>query len=50
MGCEEMLLFSSDYPHWHYEGTDAMPDGLPEGLVRKILVDNALATYSRLNR
>jgi len=25
-----------------------MPDGLPEHLLRKILVDNALKTYSRL--
>lgn len=46
--CEDMLLFSTDYPHWHFDGTDAIPDGLPEGLVRKILVDNPLKTYSRL--
>jgi uncharacterized protein len=50
IGSDEMLLFSSDYPHWHYEGTDAVPDGLPDHLVRKILVDNALKTYSRLAR
>ncbi|MBN8906145.1 MAG: amidohydrolase [Rhodospirillales bacterium] len=50
IGSEEMLLFSSDYPHWHYEGTDAVPDGLSGSLLRKIQVDNALATYSRLNR
>ena len=29
IGSDEMLLFSTDYPHWHYDGTDAVPDGLP---------------------
>ena len=48
INCEEMLLFSSDYPHWHYDGIDALPDGLPEVLARKILVENALKTYPRL--
>ena len=48
IGSDEMLLFSTDYPHWHYEGTDAVPAGLPDHLLRKILVDNALKTYSRL--
>jgi uncharacterized protein len=44
-----MLLFSSDYPHWHYDRTDALPDGLPAVLARKILVENALKTYPRLS-
>jgi predicted TIM-barrel fold metal-dependent hydrolase len=48
MGSDELLLFSTDYPHWQFDGTDALPRGLPEGLVRKILVDNPLQTYSRL--
>ncbi|HEY6434340.1 MAG TPA: amidohydrolase family protein, partial [Acetobacteraceae bacterium] len=48
IGCEDMFLFSTDYPHWHYDGTDAVPDGLPESLVRKMLVDNPLETYARL--
>jgi predicted TIM-barrel fold metal-dependent hydrolase len=48
LGSEDMLLFSSDYPHWHYDGDDAIPDGLPDDLVRKICVDNALETYPRL--
>jgi uncharacterized protein len=47
--CDDMLLFASDYPHWHYDGTDALPDGLPADLTRKILVDNALETYPRLS-
>jgi uncharacterized protein len=49
INCEEMLLFSSDYPHWHYDRTDALPDGLPAVLARKILVENALKTYPRLS-
>lgn len=48
IGSDEMLIFSTDYPHWHYDGTDAVPDGLPDHLLRKVLVDNALKTYSRL--
>jgi uncharacterized protein len=48
LGSEEMLLFATDYPHWHYDGEEALPPGLPAGLTRKILVDNALATYPRL--
>jgi predicted TIM-barrel fold metal-dependent hydrolase len=48
IGSDAMLLFASDYPHWHFEGTDAMPDGIAPALARRILVDNALNTYSRL--
>jgi predicted TIM-barrel fold metal-dependent hydrolase len=48
IGCEEMFLFSTDYPHWHYDGTDAVPDGLPESLVRKMLFENPYETYARL--
>jgi hypothetical protein len=48
IGSDEMLLFSTDYPHWHFEGTDAVPEGLPDDMLMKLLVDNALATYPRL--
>jgi len=48
IGSEEMLLFATDYPHWHFDGTEALPDGLPAGLARKILVDNPMSTYPRL--
>jgi hypothetical protein len=47
--CEDMLLFSTDYPHWHFDGNDALPDGLPEHLMQKLLVGNALKTYPRLH-
>ena len=49
IGSEDMLLYSSDYPHWHFDGDDAIPPGLPAALMQKILVDNPLATYARLN-
>ena len=48
LGSDETLLFATDYPHWHYDGQEALPDGLPAELLRKLLVDNALATYPRL--
>jgi predicted TIM-barrel fold metal-dependent hydrolase len=48
VGSDQMLLFATDYPHWHFDGTDAMPDGLPPDLIRKILLDNPLETYPRL--
>ena len=43
-----LLVFSTDYPHWQFDGDAALPDGLPEGLLRKVLSENALATYPRL--
>jgi len=46
---DDMLLFSSDFPHWQFDGDERMPNGIPEGLRRKILVENPLATYDRLN-
>jgi uncharacterized protein len=46
---DDMLLFSSDFPHWQFDGDHIMPAGIPEKLHGKILRDNALATYERLN-
>lgn len=48
IGCDDMLLFATDYPHWHFDGGNAWPSGLPEALRERIMVDNALATYPRL--
>ena len=48
MDSDELLLFSTDYPHWQFDGTQALPPGLSADLVRKITVDNPLATYARL--
>jgi predicted TIM-barrel fold metal-dependent hydrolase len=48
LGSDDVLLYSSDYPHWQFDGDQSVPDGLPAALRRKILVDNPLATYPRL--
>ncbi len=48
IGSNDMLLYSSDYPHWHYDGNDAIPSELPAGLLQRIMVDNPLDTYPRL--
>ena len=48
IGTDRFLLFSTDYPHWQFDGDEALPPGLSESLVRKVLVENPLATYPRL--
>jgi predicted TIM-barrel fold metal-dependent hydrolase len=48
IGSDRMLLFSTDYPHWHFDGEDVLPDGLDGDAVRRLLIDNALETYPRL--
>jgi predicted TIM-barrel fold metal-dependent hydrolase len=48
IGSDSMLLFSTDYPHWHFDGLNALPDGLSPALTKKILLENPLETYSRL--
>jgi predicted TIM-barrel fold metal-dependent hydrolase len=48
IGSDRMLLFSTDYPHWHFDGDKVLPDGLPDAMIGKILVDNPLAAYPRL--
>jgi len=47
---EQMLLFATDFPHWQFDGDELLPAGTPAGLKRKILIDNALATFPRLGR
>jgi uncharacterized protein len=48
MQSDDLLLFSTDYPHWQFDGMAALPDGLPSGLIRKITRDNPRETYARL--
>jgi predicted TIM-barrel fold metal-dependent hydrolase len=48
IGSDRFLLFSTDYPHWQFDGEEALPEGLPEASLRNLLVDNALETYPRL--
>jgi predicted TIM-barrel fold metal-dependent hydrolase len=45
---DDMLLYASDFPHWQFDGDDALPPGLPKALERKLKIDNPLAAYPRL--
>jgi predicted TIM-barrel fold metal-dependent hydrolase len=46
---DDILLYSSDYPHWQFDGDDVISQAIPDKLRRKIKVDNPLATYGRLS-
>jgi predicted TIM-barrel fold metal-dependent hydrolase len=49
IGSEDMLLFSTDYPHWQFDRPeDAIPAEFPINLERKLLVQNAQNTYRKL--
>jgi predicted TIM-barrel fold metal-dependent hydrolase len=49
MGSDELICFSSDYPHWDFDSPlEALPRNLAADLERKIFLDNARATYRRL--
>jgi len=48
LGSDRMLLFATDYPHWQFDGDEAVPPGLPDSLLQRIMVENALETYPRL--
>jgi predicted TIM-barrel fold metal-dependent hydrolase len=49
MGSDELVCFSTDYPHWDFDSpVEALPRGLPDDLARKIYAENARATYRRL--
>src|SRR5262247_1761572 len=48
IGSDRVLLFSTDYPHWHFDGDDVLPEGLPDAAIRKLMIDNPLETYPRL--
>jgi len=50
IGSDEILLFSTDFPHWHFDGEEALPDGIPAHLAQKIAVENPLKTYPRLSQ
>ena len=45
----ELICFSCDCPHWDFDSPlQALPNGLPHDLARKIVCENARATYRRL--
>lgn len=46
IGDEQLLLFATDYPHWQFDGpAGAVPDGLGERALQRILHANAAALY-----
>ena len=50
IGSDEILLFSTDYPHWQFDGRDVLPAGMDKALAAKIMADNPLKTYPRLKQ
>ncbi|MGY4364275.1 putative TIM-barrel fold metal-dependent hydrolase [Bradyrhizobium sp. LB1.3] len=48
IGSDRMLLFSTDYPHWHFDELSALPPALMKHSARRVLAENALETYPRL--
>jgi hypothetical protein len=48
IGSDRLILFSTDYPHWQYDGDRVLPAGLDRDLIQKIAIDNPRATYARL--
>jgi uncharacterized protein len=48
IGSEEILLFATDYPHWQFDGDQAMPAGISPRLRNKMMADNPRRTYLRL--
>jgi len=48
LGSDRLLLFSTDHPHWQFDGTAALPAAFTPALVERVLAENALETYPRL--
>jgi hypothetical protein len=48
IGSDDIMLFSTDYPHWHFDGDDALDAGISPELAHRITHDNPQSTYSRL--
>jgi uncharacterized protein len=46
---DKMFLFASDYPHWQFDGDDAIPPHLPKSIVARMCSDNPLETFPRLS-
>lgn len=45
IGSDDVLLFSTDYPHWQYDEEGPLPAGLSPALERKITYENAQGIY-----
>lgn len=48
MGSDELICFSTDYPHWDYDSPSRALPSLDESLAQKVFHDNAKAFYPKL--
>ncbi|MGH7102850.1 MAG: amidohydrolase family protein [Acetobacteraceae bacterium] len=48
LGSDRLLLFSTDHPHWQFDGNAALPPAFPATVAERVLAANALETYPRL--
>ncbi|WP_298783869.1 amidohydrolase family protein [uncultured Marinococcus sp.] len=49
MGTDEIICFSTDYPHWDYDSPDeAVPKALEEDVLKRIYGENARKFYPKL--
>jgi uncharacterized protein len=48
LGGDDLLLFSTDYPHWQFDGNEVLPEALRGDLAHKIMVENPRKTYPRI--
>ena len=46
MGGPQMLIFSTDFPHWDFDPPSVLPKRLGEEAIRKILHDNAAEFFN----
>jgi predicted TIM-barrel fold metal-dependent hydrolase len=45
LGSDDVLMYSTDYPHWHTDDQAAFPVELSPERTRKIMSENARAWY-----
>jgi predicted TIM-barrel fold metal-dependent hydrolase len=48
LGADGMLLYASDFPHSHFHGRQAIPEGFPDKLRQAMSWANPLSAYPRL--
>jgi len=48
IGSDRVMLFASDYPHWHFDGDEALKPEVPTAMGHKLMYDNPISTYPRL--
>ena len=48
IGSDDLLLFSTDYPHWQFDGDAVIPRGLSDDTIRRMAIDTPRAVFSRL--